>query len=84
MRITHRNMFRAAIDRAGLSYRGLAARAGCSSTFINSLANGHKTGATPELAERIAESLSVPVDLLFEPIESGDSGPNVRDDRTAA
>lgn len=84
MRITHREMFRAAIGRAGISYRGLAERAGCSSTFINSLANGHKTGATPELAERIAEALEVPVELLFEPTGSGQSGSNIRDSRTAA
>lgn len=84
MRITHRNMFRAAIDRSGLSYRGLAARAGCSSTFVSSLANGHKTGVTPELAERLAESLEVPVELLFEPSGSGHAGSNVRPTRTAA
>lgn len=84
MRITHREMFRAAIDRAGLSYGALAGRVGCSKSFIAALAIGRKTSATPELAEHIAEALSVPVDLLFEPTRSGQSGSSVRSARTAA
>jgi transcriptional regulator with XRE-family HTH domain len=84
MRITHPNMLRAAIDRAGLTYRGLAARSECSKSFIGALVNGDKTGVTPELAERIAEALEVPRDLLFVPTGSGDSGPDVRRVRTAA
>jgi transcriptional regulator with XRE-family HTH domain len=84
MRITHREMFRAAIDRAGLSYRGLADRAGCSLSFISALANGRKTGVTPELAERISEALAIPVDLVFAPTESGESGSPIRPSRTAA
>lgn len=84
MRLTHPPTLKALIDRAGLSNRRLAAGAGCSPTFINSLANGHKTGVTPELAERIAEALDVPLDLLFVPTGSGDSGSDVRRVRTAA
>lgn len=84
MRITHREMFRAAIDRAGLSHGGLAGRVGCSKSFISALAIGRKTGATPELAERIAEVLGIPVEVLFEPIRSGQTGSNVRPTRTAA
>jgi len=84
MRITHREMFRAAISRSGLTYRGVAERAECSLSFISALANGRKTGATTELAERLAEVLAVPVELIFEPIGSGDSGTSVRASRNAA
>lgn len=84
MRITHREMFRAAIDRAGLSYRGLADRAGCSLSFISALANGRKSGVTTELAERISEALDIPADVIFEPTESGEPGSTVRGSRTAA
>jgi len=84
MRITHREMFRAAIGRSGLTYRALADRAECSLSFISALANGRKTGVTPELAERLAEALEVPAEVLFEPTGSGVSGANVRRVREVA
>jgi transcriptional regulator with XRE-family HTH domain len=84
MRITHREMFRAAISRSGLTYRGVAARAECSLSFVSALANGRKTGVTPELAERLEEVLEVPVGLIFEPTASGLSGSDVRSSRNAA
>ena len=74
MQITHRATLRALTEQRGLSYAGLARLAGCSKPFIGHLASGHKTGARPELAERIAEALAVPVDVLFVPEQSIDSG----------
>lgn len=74
MQITHRATLRALTEQRGLSYAGLASKVGCTKQFIGHLAVGRKTGASPELAERIAEALSVPLDVLFVPDASTDSG----------
>lgn len=60
--------------RRDFSIGRLARYSGCSKSFISHLLAGRKTTCTPELAERIAESLEVPVTLLFEPKSSADSG----------
>lgn len=52
----------------------MARYAGCSKSFIGHLASGHKTSCTPGLAARIAESLDVPLEALFEPRASAVSG----------
>lgn len=61
-------------DRRDFSMARLARYAGCSKSFISHLLAGRKTTCTPELAERIAEALDVPVTLLFEPNASADCG----------
>jgi transcriptional regulator with XRE-family HTH domain len=60
--------------RRNFSMARLARYSGCSKSFISHLVAGRKTTCTPELAERIAEALEVPVTLLFVPSESADSG----------
>jgi len=60
--------------RRDFSMARLARYSGCSKSFISHLLAGRKTTCTPELAQRIAEALEVPVTLLFEPRQSADSG----------
>lgn len=61
-------------ERRNFSMARLARYSGCSKSFISHLLAGRKTTCTPELAERIAESLQVPVTLLFVPSSSAVSG----------
>jgi transcriptional regulator with XRE-family HTH domain len=84
MRLTHPPTLKALIKQRGLSYAELAGRVGCSKPFIGHLAVGHKTGATPELADRIAEALDVDRDLLFAPTTSTESGEIVHSASNAA
>lgn len=65
-------------ERRNFSMARLARYAGCSKSFISHLTSGRKKTCTPELAERIAEALSVPVELLFVPSSSADSGQTSR------
>lgn len=65
-------------ERRDFSMARLARYAGCSKSFISHLLAGRKNSCTPELAERIAEALQVPVTLLFVPSESADSGRNIK------
>src|SRR5690349_15598655 len=51
----------------------LARYSGCSKGFISHLMAGRRSSCTPELAERIAEALNVPLEVLFEPNVSTDS-----------
>ena len=50
-----------------LAYSAVARSAGCSKSFISHLLAGRKKTCTPRLAERIAESLEVPLEILFVP-----------------
>ena len=84
MQITHRATLRALAEQRGLSYAGLASKVGCTKQFIGHLAVGRKTGASNELAERIAEALSVPLDVLFVPDGSTDSGQIVHSEKSEA
>lgn len=84
MQIIHRATLRALAEQRGLSHAGLAREAGCSKSFIDHLAVGRKTGASPELAERIAEALSVPLDVLFVPETSTDSGDIIHSEKIPA
>lgn len=69
-------------ERRDFSMSRLARYSGCSKSFISHLTSGRKKTCTPELAERIAEALGVPVDLLFVPSVSADSGRNDRSEQT--
>jgi len=77
MRITHPATLRALIRQRGFSYASLGATVGCSKQFIGFLAVGYKAGATRELAERIAEALDVPLDIIFTPTASTEDGQDV-------
>ena len=50
-----------------MSARKLAKYADVHASFINHLTSGRSTTCTPETAQRIAEVLGVPLDVLFEP-----------------
>lgn len=52
----------------------LAQYAGCSRSFIGHLRTGYKTSCTPQLAQRIAEALGVPLEALFDLRPSAGSG----------
>ena len=69
-------------ERRNFSMSRLARYAGCSKSFISHLTSGRKKTCTPDLAERIAEALDVPVELLFVPSASADGGRNDRSTRT--
>jgi transcriptional regulator with XRE-family HTH domain len=53
-----------------MSLGTLADYANCSKGFISHLLSGRRSSCTPLLAERIARSLHVPVEVLFEPKQS--------------
>ena len=56
-----------------MTQRGLADRVGVTGGFINHLTSGRKSACTPEVAERIAEVLGVPLEVLFDVKVSGAS-----------
>jgi transcriptional regulator with XRE-family HTH domain len=84
MEITHPPTLKALIRQRGLTYAALGAQVGCTAPFLCHLAQGRRKGATPELAERIAEALEVPVDVLFVPRATADGGSSHRSPRHAA
>lgn len=65
MRLKSADTLRAIMQMQGFSMSRLGRYAGCSKSFIAHLCSGRKTTCTPQLAENIAEALSVPVDVLF-------------------
>lgn len=73
MRLQSGDTLRALIRQRGLNQSRLAADAGCSPSFINGLCAGAKTSCSDALADRIAEALEVPTDVLFAPTESRDT-----------
>jgi transcriptional regulator with XRE-family HTH domain len=84
MRITHPPTLKALIRQRGLTYAALGAQVGCTAPFLCHLAQGRRSGATPELAERIAEALDVDLDLIFVDSTTADSGSSDRDQQHAA
>jgi transcriptional regulator with XRE-family HTH domain len=78
MRLQSPDTLRALMAQRHFSMERLARYAGCSKSFISHLTSGRKTTCSPELAERIAEALEVPLALLFVPSRSSSSGPTVR------
>ncbi len=84
MHLRSGDTLKALAKQGGHSYQDVAARAGCHKSFIGALAVEAKTRCSDELAQRIAEVLDVPVDILFAPTASGVTGRNVRQSRSAA
>ena len=78
MRLTSPDTLRALMAQRGLSYETLARYAGCSKSFISHLTSGRKNTCTPQLAERIAEALQVPLAIIFVPSASAASGRIIR------
>jgi transcriptional regulator with XRE-family HTH domain len=65
MKLSDKQLLKATMQRRKISIGTLARYAGCSKSMIGHLTSGHKTSCTPALAERIAEGLDVPLELLF-------------------
>lgn len=78
MRLTSPDTLRALMAQRKLSYETLARYAGCSKSFISHLTSGRKNTCTPPLAERIAEALQVPLEIIFVPSASAVGGQNIR------
>lgn len=71
------------ILQKGLSYTELAEDVRtpgvrCSKSMIGHLVTGERPSCTPQLAERIARRLEVPLDVLFVPSVSLDKGQTVK------
>lgn len=73
MRLQSGETLAALIRQRGLNQSRLAAAAGCSPSFVNGLCLGTKSSCSDPLAQRIAEVLGVPVDVLFAPTASRDT-----------
>ena len=65
MELIDPDKFRTALRLRSLSYAQVATSAGCHRSFIGALVTGRKKSCTPEMAERIARAVGVPVRLLF-------------------
>lgn len=74
MRLTSPATLRALMGQRGFSNSRTARYSGCSPSFIAHLLVGRKTTCTPALAQRIAEALDVPLDILFVPTVSTPRG----------
>lgn len=78
MRLTSGMILRGLMDTKHLSNADVAAHARVGRTFISALVNERRTSCTPEVAERIAERLEVPLQVLFVPKASAISGRNIK------
>lgn len=65
MKLRSRDILIAYMDDKEFSVTRLAQYAGCSRAMIGHLRSGYKTSCTPDLAERIARALDVPLIGLF-------------------
>lgn len=74
MRLQSGDTLRAIINQRKFSMSRTGRYSGCSKSFIHALCSEEKTSCTPQLAERIAEALDVPIGLLFVLEESTTSG----------
>ena len=76
MRLTSGKILRGLMDAKRLSNADVAAHARVGRTFISALVNERRTSCTPVVAERIAERLEVPLEVLFVARPSADSSNN--------
>lgn len=83
MRLQSADTLKALMQQHDFSMARLARYAGCSKTFIHGLCSGEKRSCTPQLGERIAEALDVPVRVLFVVEGSSNSLRNIRNRVTA-
>lgn len=76
MRLRSGALLRELMNTKGLSNADIALHARCGRTWISALVNERRTSCTPQVAERIAERLEVPLTVLFDPKTSAVSGRN--------
>lgn len=74
MRLTSGKILRGLMDTKNLSNADIALSCGVGRTFISALVNERRTSCTPKVAQRIAERLEVPLEVLFVPKASSVSG----------
>lgn len=84
MRLTSGKILRGLMDMHRISNADLGLAAGVGRTFISALVNERRTSCTPKVAERIAERLQVPLQVLFVPKTSAVSVRNVKNRKAAA
>src|SRR5690349_5520481 len=76
MRLHSGKLLRELMNTKRLSNADVAMSAGVGRTFISALVNERRNSCTPRVAERIAERLEVPLEVLFTPKTSAASGNN--------
>lgn len=74
MRLHSGSLLRELMNTKRMSNADVALSAGVGRTFISALVNERRTSCTPKVAERIAERLEVPLEVLFVPRASAASG----------
>lgn len=74
MRLHSGSLLRELMNTKHMSNADVALSAGVGRTFISALVNERRTSCTPKVAERIAERLEVPLEVLFVPRTSAVSG----------
>lgn len=84
MRLTSGKILRGLMDAKRLSNADVAAHAKVGRTFVSALVNGRRTSCTPRVAERIAERLEVPLEVLFVPKVSAASGRAIKKEKVPA
>lgn len=83
MRLQSRHTLKALMAQRSFSLERLARYSGCSKSMVSHLTAGRKSTCTPELAERIAEALEVPLEILFVPHASTNGRDSVGGQRKA-
>lgn len=83
MRLQSPDTLKALMAQRHFSMERLARYSGCSKSMVSHLTSGRKTTCTPELAERIAEALEVPLAILFVPNGTTDRSQTVGTTRKA-
>lgn len=84
MRLKSGALLRELMNTKHLSNADVALHAKCSRTWISALVNERRTSCTPAIAQRIAERLEIPVELLFDPKPSAVSGHSDKRQKVAA
>lgn len=84
MRLTSGKILRGLMEMHRISNADLGLAAGVGRTFISALVNERRKSCTPKVAERIAERLQVPLEVLFVPKISAVSVRNVKNRKAAA
>lgn len=83
MRLQSTDTLRALMAQRNFSMERLARYSGCSKSMVSHLTSGRKSTCSPELAERIAEALEVPLTILFVPSVSTTRSDSVSGTRKA-
>lgn len=77
MRLRSADLLKAQMGVKRIGLDRLSRSAGCHRSFISHLVSGRRTSCKPLTAERIAEALEVPVEILFDPkVSTGSTSKN--------